>query len=87
MGELRKAEKPYRRVIIAGGGNIGTRLANDTEDSYDVRIMEVNPERAQNLADQLNQAVVIQGSATDRDRSAAAAKAKARSVAVAALAL
>lgn len=67
MGELRKAEKPYRRVIIAGGGNIGTRLANDTEDSYDVRIMEVNPERAQNLADQLNQAVVIQGSATDRD--------------------
>ena len=29
--------------------------------------MEVNPERAQNLADQLNQAVVIQGSATDRD--------------------
>jgi trk system potassium uptake protein TrkA len=67
MGELRKAEKPYRRVIIAGGGNIGARLAADTEETYDVRIMEVNPQRAQNLADQLNQAVVIQGSATDRD--------------------
>ena len=66
MGELRKAEKPFRRVIIAGGGNIGARLAAATENSYDVRIMELNPQRAQTLADQLNSAVVIQGSATDR---------------------
>lgn len=67
MGELRKAEKPFRRIIIAGGGNIGARLAAATEDSYDVRIMELNPQRAQGLADQLNAAVVIQGSATDRE--------------------
>ena len=45
MGELRKAEKPFRRVIIAGGGNIGARLAAATENSYDVRIMELNPQR------------------------------------------
>ena len=67
MGELRKAEKPFRRVIIAGGGNIGARLAAATENSYDVRIMELNPQRAQDLADHLNSAMVIQGSATDRE--------------------
>ena len=67
MGELRKAEKPFRRVIIAGGGNIGARLAAATENNYDVRIMELNPQRAQNLADQLSSAVVINGGATDRE--------------------
>ena len=66
MGELRKAENPTAESSSLAG-NIGARLAADTEETYDVRIMEVNPQRAQNLADQLNQAVVIQGGATDRD--------------------
>jgi trk system potassium uptake protein TrkA len=31
MSELRRLEKPYKRLIFAGGGNIGTRLARATE--------------------------------------------------------
>ena len=40
MAELRKAEKPFRRLIFAGGGNIGTRLARATERDFRVKIIE-----------------------------------------------
>ena len=42
MSELRKAERPYKRIIIAGGGNIGYRLASALEDSLNVKIIEVS---------------------------------------------
>jgi len=32
MGELRRLDKPYKRLIIAGGGNIGSRLAEALPD-------------------------------------------------------
>ena len=42
MSELRKAERPYKRIIIAGGGNIGYRLASALEDSLNVKIIAVS---------------------------------------------
>ena len=43
MGELRKKDKPVRRVILAGGGNIGMRLASAIEGQYQVnRITSYN---------------------------------------------
>jgi len=33
MSELQRLEKPYHRLMIAGGGNIGFRLAQALEDS------------------------------------------------------
>ena len=35
MSELRKLDKPVKRVMIAGGGNIGRRLAESLEDDID----------------------------------------------------
>ncbi|MGE5160446.1 MAG: Trk system potassium transporter TrkA [Betaproteobacteria bacterium] len=76
LGELRRMDKPVRRVIIAGGGNIGLRLARaldtgeglDVAERFNVRIIESNKRRAETLARQLSSEVlVLQGDATDED--------------------
>ena len=76
LGELRRMDKPVRRVIIAGGGNIGLRLARaldtgeglDVAERFNVRIIESNKRRAEVLARQLSSEVlVLQGDATDED--------------------
>ena len=46
MSEMRKLEDPVRRVVIAGGGNIGVRLALALEQTNQVKIIERDPERA-----------------------------------------
>jgi trk system potassium uptake protein TrkA len=67
MKELRRAEKPFRRLIFAGGGNIGRRLASAMEGSYRVKVIEHNPERAQSVAEHLRDTIVLQGDAADED--------------------
>ena len=67
MSELRKAERPYKRIIIAGGGNIGYHLAVALESSLNIKIIEVNLERATFLSEQLNHTVVLSGSASDQE--------------------
>jgi len=67
MGELRKIERPFKRVMIAGGGNVGARLAQAVETNYAVKLLEFSVPRAKFLADQLTRAVVLQGDATDRE--------------------
>jgi len=67
MGELRRLDRPYRRLMIAGGGNIGLRLAEDIEDRYKVKIIEHNPERCVYLSQQLEHAIVLNGEASQRD--------------------
>ena len=65
MLELRQQEKPYRRVMIAGGGNIGIRLAKALENKFRLRIIEQNEERASILSEDLEHAIVLRGSALD----------------------
>ncbi len=67
MGELRRLDRPYKRLIIAGGGNIGFRLAQDVEQRYQVKIIERNPSRCAYLSEQLNKAIVLNGEASQRD--------------------
>lgn len=67
MGELQHLENPYRRLIIAGGGNIGFRLALAMENSHYVKIIEFSKERCGFLAENLQKSVVLNGSATDQD--------------------
>jgi len=67
MSELRKLEQNYNRIIIAGGGNIGERLAEATETRYSVKLIERNPSRCYQLAEVLNRTIVLQGSASDQD--------------------
>jgi trk system potassium uptake protein TrkA len=67
MGELRRLDVNNKRVVIAGGGHIGERLAEAIESQYQVKIIEMNPARCRYLSDTLNSTVVLQGSASDRD--------------------
>jgi trk system potassium uptake protein TrkA len=76
MGELRRMDKPVRRVMIAGGGNIGLRLARaldtgegiDWAERFNVKIVESNKRRCEYLASQLSSNVlVLHGDSTDED--------------------
>jgi trk system potassium uptake protein TrkA len=67
MRELRKMDKPVRRVMIAGGGNIGLRLASALEKDYQVKLIEFNKRRAEVIADQLDKTLVLTGDATDEE--------------------
>jgi trk system potassium uptake protein TrkA len=65
MSELRKLEKPYKRLIIAGAGNIGKRLAQALEQKHRVKLIENNRERAKEIAEALAMTIVLTGDATD----------------------
>jgi len=65
MSELRSLEKHYKSVMIVGGGNIGARLASELEDDYQVKLLERNPERCEQLSVSLDKTIVLQGDASD----------------------
>jgi trk system potassium uptake protein TrkA len=67
MVELRKLENPARRVILAGGGNIGSNLARALEESYHVKIIEQSRHRAAYIADDLDKSIVLVGDCADED--------------------
>jgi len=66
VSELRSVDRPYKRIMIAGGGNVGKRLANKLEEGrYKVKIIERSPEVAKDLAETLNKTIVLEGDAAD----------------------
>ena len=67
MGELRRLDKPVKHLMLAGGGNIGTRLARVLESRFHVKLIESNPARARLLSEQLEKTIVLQGDAADED--------------------
>jgi trk system potassium uptake protein len=67
LRELRRMDRPVKRVMIAGGGNIGQRLARALEHDYSVRIIEHNKRRSEVLAAQVEKALVLTGDATDEE--------------------
>jgi trk system potassium uptake protein TrkA len=63
-------EKISNKILIIGGGNIGFNLAKNLEDSFDsarVKIIEKNKERAEFIASELNNTIVINGDALDEE--------------------
>lgn len=65
--ELRNREKQVRRIMIAGGGNIGTRLARSLERKYQVKLIERDPDQAMMISESLQKTVVLQGDGADKD--------------------
>ena len=63
-------EKISKKILIVGGGNIGFNLAKNLEESLDstrVKIVEKNKERAEYLASELNDTIVINGNGLDEE--------------------
>ena len=63
-------EKISNKILIIGGGNIGFNLAKNLEESFDsarVKIIEKNKERAELIANELNDTIVINGDALDEE--------------------
>jgi trk system potassium uptake protein TrkA len=67
VSELRKLDRMVKRLIIAGGGHIGARLAQGLEDRFQVKVIEHNPATARSLSEQLSRAIVLQGDAADEN--------------------
>jgi trk system potassium uptake protein TrkA len=67
MKELRRMDKPAKRVMIVGGGNIGRRLAMSLEDDYQVKLIEFNKKSCERLAGELSRALVLNGDGTDEN--------------------
>jgi len=64
---IRFKEKPLKSIMIAGGGNIGLRLAALLEDNYKVKLLEFDPETAHFASEQLKNTIVLNGDAADEE--------------------
>ena len=67
MSELQRLEKPYKRIMIVGGGNVGAGLAKRIEKDYSVKLIERDQKRATELAELLHDTVVFYGDASDQE--------------------
>ncbi|MDA8679766.1 Trk system potassium transporter TrkA [Luminiphilus sp.] len=63
--ELRDVDKPYHRIMIAGGGNIGATLAGRLEKQYQVKVIERSYDRCRTLSDLLEGSIVLHGSGNE----------------------
>jgi trk system potassium uptake protein TrkA len=67
LKEMRKLDDPVRKVVIAGGGNIGLRLAKQLEATTQVKLIERGYERARAISEQLDRAIVLHGDSADEE--------------------
>jgi trk system potassium uptake protein len=67
MNEMQRLEDPVRRVVIAGGGNIGFRLAQHLEVEHQVKLIERDQRRARKVSEQLSNTIVLSGDAADEE--------------------
>lgn len=67
IGQFRRMDRDNHSVIIAGGGNIGSRLALALEYHYRVKVIEQNEAVAHRLSTQLNRTLVMHGNASDEE--------------------
>lgn len=66
MSQLQRLEKPYKRIMIVGGGNIGAGLAQYLQSNHRVKLIERNPQRAEKLAETLDKVLVFSGDSSDQ---------------------
>ncbi|KAE9538439.1 Trk system potassium transporter TrkA [Ursidibacter maritimus] len=67
MAELQRLERPHKRVMIIGGGNVGAALAKSLEDKCSVKLIERDAEKATKLAEKLAKTLVLCGDASDQE--------------------
>ncbi len=68
LDALRRRDEPVRRVMIAGGGRVGLRLAREIEADCRVKLIESSASRCEYLSSQLkSETLVLNGDSTDED--------------------
>ncbi len=68
MSEMRRMDESVTRVMLAGGGNIGFRLSRELEGhNYNVKVIERDFRRAEQIADGLDHTVILHGDAADEE--------------------
>ena len=66
MQALGRFEHNNKHIMIAGGGNVGLRLAQALEASYAVKIIDHNHQRSLHLANNLTSTIVLEGDVSDK---------------------
>jgi len=66
LKKLQRLSTPYKKIFIVGGGNIGLRLAKALEKDFRVKILEQNLSRCRELAEELDETIVLHGNAMDK---------------------
>jgi trk system potassium uptake protein TrkA len=65
---LRRQGDPVRRIMLAGGGKVGLRLARQIHADYEIKLIEPNRARCDYLAGELPGSVlVLHGDSTDEE--------------------
>lgn len=67
MATMRRAQEPYKRIMIAGGGNIGRCLAVALQKDFLVKVIDHNRKRCERLANIVDTAMVLCGEAADQE--------------------
>ena len=67
MGTFGQTLGPARRVLLAGGGNIGAALAKRLERDYHVKLIELDPVRAERIAEEVDTTIVLVGDCANED--------------------
>ncbi len=65
ISELQRLERPYKRIILAGGGNIGLRLARVLQNRFHLKVIEKDEARAETISEILDHAIVLRGDSVD----------------------
>lgn len=65
--ELQRLEKPCKRIIISGGGNIAVELAKRLEKNFQVKLIERNAQKAEAISDMLTNTIVLHGESSDQE--------------------
>lgn len=67
LTQLKRHQKPASRIMLAGGGRIGSALAKQLESDYHIKLIEKSPERVEKNASQLSKTLVIEGDVSNRE--------------------
>lgn len=66
MRAFRRMDKPFNHIMIAGGGNIGYRLALQLENQYQTKLIDHNTDRCVSITRKLENTTVFCGDASDK---------------------
>lgn len=67
MTALGRTSRPYKNIMIGGGGNIGSHLAAQLEKDYHVKIIDINRATCERLAKKLQNSTVLCGDVADKE--------------------